>query len=156
MLDTNPTVEIINLIIRAATPKPPTCTLPEGKWSAGIHGPQDIMQALKRARQYQAMCKQEGRPGPQHRVSELWHQASRSVWASQRRHTAHKREMIYWKIMDAEVNDQRLFHRLIREHQSSPLGAKVIMDGLSPHKRGGSSRCMSRVLCQTLNPGREP
>ena len=31
--------------------------------------------------------------------------------------------------MDAELNDQRLFYRLIREHQSSSPGIKAIMDG---------------------------
>ena len=91
--------------------------------------PPDIVQALKRARQYHAMWKQEGRPGPEHKVSVLRRQASRCVRASQRRHTALKREMKYRKIMDAELSDQCLFYRLIRDHQPPSPGTKAIMDG---------------------------
>ena len=126
-LDTASAVEIINLIIRAATLQATNVHITRGETKRRNTWPPDIVQALKRARQYHAMWKQEGRPGPKHKVSVLRRQASRSVRESQRRHTALKREMKYRKIMDAQLNDQRLFYRLIREHQSSSLGRDIIL-----------------------------
>ena len=116
-------------IIRAATLQATDMHITRGEIKCRNTWPPDIVQALKRTCQYHAKWKQEGRPGPQHRVSVLWRQASRLLRTSQRRHTTLKREMKYRKVMDAEVNDQRLFYRLIREHQSSLLGAKVMRDG---------------------------
>ena len=128
-LDTASTVEIINLIIRVATLQATDMHITRGETKRRNTWPPDIVQALKRAHQYHAIWKQEGRPGPEHNVSVLLRQASRSVRASQRRHTALKREMKYKKIMDAELNDQCLFYRLVREYQSSSPGTKAIMDG---------------------------
>ena len=129
LLDPSSAMEIMTLIIKASTLQSTEVRISRGNSKRKTTWPPDIVQALRRSRQVHALWKEAGRPGREHPTSKARHRASRAVRAAQRKHTAHKREAKYQKIMDAQINDQRLFYSLVREHMATPLGSKAIMDG---------------------------